>query len=78
LIEVWYAAIRDFKWVIATDLNFRKRALLAQEVRDAIIPFQMGLSFDRHVLKSGSEVETRYFGTAQRFQDRVLKQFHNE
>jgi hypothetical protein len=52
--------------------------LLAKEVRDALIRFQMGLSFDRHVLKSGSSVETRCLGTVQRFQDRVLKQFLNE
>jgi hypothetical protein len=72
------AVICCFKWVIATDLNFRKCVFLVEEVRDAAIRFQMGLSFDRSGLKSGSAVEIRYLRTTQRFQDRVLKQFHNK
>jgi hypothetical protein len=55
-----------------------RRALRAEEVRDAVIRFQMALSFDCHDFKSDSAVETRYLGTAQRFQDRALKQFRNE
>jgi hypothetical protein len=73
LIEVRHAKIYCFKCVIVTDLNFSKRALLAEEVRDAVIRFQMGLSCDRHWLKSGSAVETKHLRTAQRFQERILK-----
>jgi hypothetical protein len=58
---------------MATDLNFRRRALLGEEVWDAVIRFQTGLSFDSHGLKYGSAVETIYVETAWRFQDRVLK-----
>jgi hypothetical protein len=46
--------------------------------RDAVIRFQIGASFDRHVLKSGSEVEMKYLETAQRLQEGVLKKCHDE
>jgi hypothetical protein len=73
LIEARQAVVCCFKWAIGTDLNFRRHVLLAEEVREALIRFQIRLPVDRHGLKSGSAVETRYLGTAQKFQDRVLK-----
>jgi hypothetical protein len=47
--------------------------LLAEEVRDAVIRFQIGALFDRHGLKSGSAVEMQYLETAARLQEGVLK-----
>jgi hypothetical protein len=67
-----------FKCVIAVDLNLRRRALLAEEVRDAIIRFHIAASFDRHGLKSGSAMEMKYLETAQRLQEGVLKKCHDE
>jgi hypothetical protein len=52
--------------------------LLAEEVRDAVIRFQIGASLDRHGLKSGSAVEMKYLETAQRLQEGVLKKCYDE
>jgi hypothetical protein len=56
----------------------RRRALPGEEVRDAVIRFQIGASFDPHVLKSGSAVEMKYLETAPRYQEGVLKKCHDE
>jgi hypothetical protein len=54
----------------------RRRALLAEEVQYAVIRFQIGASFDRHGLKSGSAVDMKYLETVQRLQEEGLKKCH--
>jgi hypothetical protein len=59
-------------------LDLKKRAPPAEEVRDAVICFQIGASVDRRGLKSGLAVEMKYLETAQRLQKGVLKKCHDE